>query len=70
VLRLTLPGREEVGREAGIFNLASLIPSIVVPAFAAFVIGSTGFDWPITIGSIVAVIAVIGAALARTIRIR
>jgi MFS family permease len=70
VLRLTLPGREEVGREAGIFNLASLIPSIVVPAFAALVIGSTGFDWPITIGSIVAVIAVIGAALARTIRIR
>lgn len=70
VLRFTLPGREEVGREAGIFNVASLIPSIVVPAFAAFVINSTGLDWPTTIGSIVAVIAVLGAALARTIRIR
>jgi MFS family permease len=70
VLRYTLSGREEVGRESGIFNVASLIPSIVIPAFAAFVINATGLDWPTTIGSIVAVIAVLGAALARTIRIR
>lgn len=70
VLRYTLPDREEVGREAGIFNFASLIPGIVVPALAALVIHSTGFNWPTTIGSIVAVIAALGAALARNIRIR
>jgi MFS family permease len=70
MLRHTLPGSEEVGREAGIFNVASLVPGIVVPAFAALIIKSTGLDWPTTIGTIVAVVAVLGAALARSIRIR
>lgn len=70
VMRFILDGREELGREAGIFNLASIFPAILVPSFAALLITFSKENWPIILGSIVVALALLGAALARTIRIR
>ena len=70
VMRLTLDGREELGQEAGIFNLASIAPAILVPSFAALLIIVSEENWPILLGASVTALAVLGAALARTIRIR
>ena len=70
VMRLTLDGREELGQEAGIFNLASIAPAILVPSFAALLIIVSEENWPILLGATVTALAVLGAALARTIRIR
>lgn len=70
VMRLTLDGREELGQEAGIFNLASIAPAILVPSCAALLITFSEENWPIILGATVTALAVLGAALARTIRIR
>lgn len=70
LLRITLQGRQELGREAGIYNLTSMVPSILVPAFGALLISGIGADWPLVLGSVIAALALTGAALARTIRIR
>jgi MFS family permease len=62
VLRGLFSNDQELGSQAGIFNMVGVLPSIAVPALGALLVTVSGQNWPMVLGFSIAALA-LGSAL-------
>lgn len=70
LMKASLGDKAMLGLESGTFNLVSTVPSFAMPALGAVLVSVVPHNWIIVMAAVVAAIALVGAALARLIRIR
>ncbi len=63
VLRTLFSTDEELGSQAGFFNMVGVLPSIVVPAFGALLVTISKSNWPILLGFGIAAFSLASALL-------
>jgi MFS family permease len=64
VLRGLFSNDQELGSQAGIFNMVGVLPSIAVPALGALLVTVSEHNWPLILGFSIAALALGSAFLA------
>lgn len=68
-MKASLGDKAELGLESGAFNLVSILPSIAMPAIGAVLVSVAPDQWLLFMSVVVLIIALIGSAMARAIRV-
>ena len=70
VMKLVLGDRTKFGGESGVFNVVGVLASAIVPLLGATMISISPTNWTELLGITIAVFALVGALMARAIRVR